>query len=83
MNDTENYFRALSDMFESDGWKLYQQEIDALVTAQAQACEVADGNDVYRAQGATLLARRMALWSHGQMNAYDQWLAERAEGDQS
>lgn len=46
------YFRAMFDLFESDGFKLFMEEVGRDEGAFATSLRNTDGNDLCRAQGA-------------------------------
>ena len=55
-------FIELLDLFIQDGWKHFLEEVKLNLEAQQQTLEFADGNDVFRAQGATRVFRIIASY---------------------
>lgn len=69
-HQVERRYLALIDLFGSDGWKIFSQELAANLEAMRDGCETADGNDAYRMQGGTKLLRNIMAYELSERNSY-------------
>tara|TARA_R110000824_G_scaffold313084_1_gene499956 strand:- start:2411 stop:2671 length:261 start_codon:yes stop_codon:yes gene_type:complete len=77
--DLQKYYEDYADLFLTDGWKQFQEDIQAAALT-INIMSMNDAKDLHVSQGKLDVFQRLLNWQNSIDNAYDELLNEEKEG---
>ena len=76
--ELQKYYEDYADLFLTDGWKLFQEDIQAAALS-INIMSLKDAKDLHVSQGKLDVFQRLLNWQNAIENAYDELLNEEKE----
>ena len=77
--DLQKYYEDYADLFLTDGWKQFQEDIEAAALT-INIMSMQDAKDLHLSQGKLDVFQRLLNWQNSIENAYDELLLDEKEG---
>ena len=77
--ELRKYYEDYADLFMTDGWKTFQQDIVAAAST-INIMALKDARDLHISQGKLDVFQRLINWQNSIENAYEELLQEEKEG---
>ena len=77
--ELQKYYEDYADLFMTDGWKTFQQDIVAAAST-INIMALKDARDLHISQGKLDVFQRLLNWQNSIENAYEELLQEEKEG---
>lgn len=77
--DLQKYYEQYADLFLTDGWKQFQEDIQA-ATNTINIMSMKDAKDLHIGQGKLDVFYRLLNWQTSIENAYEELLQQEKEG---
>ena len=77
--ELQKYYEDYADLFMTDGWKTFQQDIIAAAST-INIMALKDAKDLHISQGQLDVFQRLINWQNSIENAYEELLREEKEG---
>ena len=77
--ELQKYYEAYADLFLTDGWKQFQEDIQAAAHT-INIMSMKDAKDLYISQGKLDVFYRLLNWQSSIENAYEDLLQQEKEG---
>lgn len=77
--DLQKYYEDYADLFLTDGWKQFQEDIQAAALT-INIMSMQDAKDLHLSQGKLDVFQRLLNWQNSIENAYDELLLDEKEG---
>lgn len=77
--DLQKYYEDYADLFLTDGWKQFQEDIQAAALT-INIMSMQDAKDLHISQGKLDVFQRLLNWQNSIENAYDELLLDEKEG---
>ena len=77
--ELRKYYEDYADLFMTDGWKTFQQDIIAAAST-INIMALKDAKDLHISQGQLDVFQRLINWQNSIENAYEELLREEKEG---
>ena len=77
--DLQKYYEDYADLFLTDGWKQFQEDIEAAALT-INIMSMQDAKDLHISQGKLDVFQRLLNWQNSIENAYDELLLDEKEG---
>tara|TARA_A100001015_G_C15041938_1_gene740331 strand:- start:3747 stop:4010 length:264 start_codon:yes stop_codon:yes gene_type:complete len=75
----KQYYDSYVDMFSTDGWRLFQEDIK-LASEAVNILSIQDSKELHQLQGRLDIFNRLINWQESIENAYQAFLEEQEEG---
>jgi hypothetical protein len=76
--ETQKYYEDYADLFLTDGWKAFQEDIQA-ATSTINIMSMADARDLHISQGKLDVFQRLLSWQNSIETAYEELLKQEEE----